>query len=271
MADQDLERENRLLERRLRRLESNVQQLEAFSDSNSRLLSSVMQELDAERARSRQLLRNVLPERIANRLEAGEREIADRHEAVAVLFSDFAGFTEIAARLTPDVLIAELNELFAAFDRICADHGVEPLKTVGDAYLAIGGLGGAQADGREGRGGHAGVAAAADAALGMRDYVATRTGGAADWQIRIGLHVGVVVAGVVGATRFAYDVWGDTVNVASRLETTSEPGHVHVSADVAAQLGDAYALEARGAVDLKGKGPTETFFLLGLAGSSDGT
>ena len=255
MTDQDLERENRLLERRLRRLEANVQQLETFSDSNARLLQSVMQELEAERARSRQLLRNVLPDRIANRLEAGEASIADRHDAVAVLFSDFAGFTGIAAELTPEVLIAELNAQFAEFDRICASHGVEPLKTVGDAYLAIGGLGG--------DGGRAGAVATAETALEMREFVAGRSGRAADWRIRIGIHVGEVVAGVVGATRFAYDVWGDTVNVASRLESTSEPGRIHVSSEVAAQLGDGYRLEARGSVDLKGKGPTETFFLVG--------
>ncbi len=259
MVDRDLERENRALERRLRRLESNVRQLEAFQDSNSRLLSTAMQELEAERARSRQLLRNVLPERIVFRLEAGETPIADRHDAVAVLFSDFEGFTGIAARLAPDVLIAELNDLFAAFDGICASHGVEPLKTIGDAYLGIGGLvGGVD---------RAGATATADAALDMRDFVAGRSGGSVDWRIRIGVHVGTVVAGVVGATRFAYDVWGDTVNVASRLETTSEPGRIHVSKEVAAELGDGYRLESRGLVDLKGKGPTETFFLVGRTGS----
>lgn len=257
MTDRDLGRENRLLERRLKRLESNVRQLETFSDSNSRLLSTVMEELEAERARSRQLLLSILPARIVARLEAGERPIADRHDSVAVLFSDFAGFTGIAAELAPDVLIAELNDLFAGFDLICASHGVEPLKTVGDAYLAIGGLAGGE--------GRAGAAATADAALEMRDFVAARTAQAAEWRIRIGVHVGVVVAGVVGATRFAYDVWGDTVNVASRLETTSEPGRIHVSKEVAAQLGDGYRLEARGLVDLKGKGPTETYFLLGRA------
>jgi adenylate cyclase len=255
-----LERENRILQRRLHRLQANVRELEEIQDSNSTILSALLRDLEAERARSQRLLLNVLPERIVHRLEAGEAPIADRHEAVAVLFSDFEGFTGIAAALAPDVLIAELNELFAGFDGICAGHGVEPLKTVGDAYLAIGGLVGGE--------GRAGVAATANAALEMRDFVGSRTAGAAEWRIRIGMHVGEVVAGVVGATRFAYDVWGDTVNVASRLETTAEPGQVHVSADVAAALGDRYRLDPRGPINLKGKGRMETFFLVGHAAPS---
>ena len=257
-----LERENRILQRRLHRLQANVRELEEIQDSNSTLLSALLRDLEAERARSQRLLLNVLPERIVHRLEAGETPIADRHDAVAVLFSDFEGFTGIAAALAPDVLIAELNELFAGFDGICAGRGVEPLKTVGDAYLAIGGLAGDEAG--------AGVAATADAALEMRDFVGSRAAHAAEWRIRIGIHVGGVVAGVVGATRFAYDVWGDTVNVASRLETTSDAGMVHVSEEVAAALGDRYRLEARGLVDLKGKGPTKTFFLLGRSGPDQG-
>jgi adenylate cyclase len=252
-----LERENQILGRRLRRLEANVRQLEEFQDSNATLLTTLLEDLERERARSRELLLNVLPERILTRLEAGEQPIADGHAAVAVLFSDFAGFTEIAARLEPIVLIEELNAMFSAFDEISERHGVERIKTIGDAYLAIGGL----------AGGRAGAVAVADAALEMCAFVTGRTGGAADWRVRIGLHLGAIVAGVVGRSRFAYDVWGDTVNVASRLEGTSEPGQIHVSGDVAAQLGDGYRLEARGLVDLKGKGPTKTFFLLGRAAS----
>jgi class 3 adenylate cyclase len=180
LAERDLERENRTLERRLKRLESNVRQLEDFQDANSRVLSTVMQELEAERARSRQLLLNVLPDRIVARLEQGEQPIADRHDEVAVLFSDFAGFTAIAARLEPTVLIAELNELFAGFDGICGRLGVEPIKTIGDAYLGIGGL----------AGGVDGAIAVADAALAMCGFVSSRTSGAADWRVRIGLHIG---------------------------------------------------------------------------------
>lgn len=253
MPDTELERENRLLERRLRRLESNVRSLEELQDSNSRLLSTVMGELEAERARSRQLLLNVLPERIVARLEHGERPIADRHDEVAVLFSDFTGFTDIAARLEPIVLIAELDDLFAGFDRICAEHSVEPIKTIGDAYLGIGGLAG---------GGDPAVSVA-QAALEMAAFVSGRPDQAADWRIRIGIHIGPIVAGVVGASRFAYDVWGDTVNVANRLESTSEPGRIHLSPEVAERLRGPFDLEARGPVELKGKGAVETYYLLG--------
>jgi class 3 adenylate cyclase len=250
--NEELERENRLLLRRLGRLQANVQQLEEFQDANATLLSRVLDDLEAERVRSRALLLNVLPERILARLEAGEHPIADAHDAVAVLFSDFAGFTAIAARLAPTVLIDELNALFSAFDEICERHGLERIKTIGDAYLAIGGL----------PGGQAGAAAVADAALEMTAFVSGRSGGAADWRVRIGLHLGPIVAGIVGTSRFAYDVWGDTVNVASRLESTSEPGKIHISTEFAARLGAGYRVEPRGTVELKGKGPRQTSWLV---------
>jgi adenylate cyclase len=253
-----LERENRILERRLRRLDASVKRLEEFQESTSKLLSGLLGDLEVERARSRELLLNVLPERILTRLEAGEDPIADAHDAVAVLFSDFAAFTGIAARLAPRVLIEELNALFSAFDEICERHGVERIKTIGDAYLAIGGL----------AGGQAGAVAVADAALEMTAFVSGRTDGAADWRVRVGLHQGPIVAGIVGASRFAYDVWGDTVNVASRLESTCEPGRIHVSRGFAAGLGPGYRVEPRGTVDLKGKGPTETYWLVGKAGTA---
>jgi adenylate cyclase len=223
----DLERENRILERRLRRMEANVTRLESFQDSNSTLLSRLLEDLEVEKARSQQLLLNVLPQRIVDRLNAGESRIADRHEDVTVLFSDFVGFTAIAAALTPAVLIEELNELFRAFDAICDANGVEKIKTVGDAYLAVGGLAGSGLDG---------AIAVGEAALGMLDAVASRKGAAAQWQIRIGINTGPIVAGIVGASKFAYDVWGDTVNVASRLESTSEPGRIQAPAELASRL-----------------------------------
>jgi adenylate cyclase len=250
----DLEKENRVLQRRLSRLEANYRQLEELQDSNATVMSRLVIELEEERAKSRRLLLNVLPQRIADRLAEGETRIADRHDDVTVLFSDFVGFTRISAQLPPAVLVRELDELFRGFDTICGATGVEKIKTIGDAYLAVGGLVGGASEGG---------ADIAETALQMRSLVEAHPHRQAKWQIRIGIHAGPVVAGVVGASKFAYDVWGDTVNVASRLESTSEPNRIHVSRAVAERLGDAYELEPRGMIDLKGKGSTETFFLDG--------
>jgi adenylate cyclase len=250
----DLERENRILARRLNRMEANVRRMESFQDSNSTLLTRLLNDLDAERERSQQLLLNVLPQRIVERLNAGEARIADRHEDATVLFSDFVGFTSISAALAPPVLLEELNALFRAFDALCDANGVEKIKTVGDAYLAVGGLTGSGLDG---------AVAIAETALGMLEAVDGRTGGAADWRIRIGINNGPIVAGIVGSSKFAYDVWGDMVNVASRLESTSEPGRIQVRSELAARLAERFEFEPRGAVDLKGKGAAETCFLVG--------
>ncbi len=252
-AGAGLERENAILKRQLRRLDANVRQVEEFQDSNARLLSQLLRDLEVERARSRQLLLNVLPERVVERLEAGEERIADRHDPVTVLFSDFVDFTRIASELEPPVLIEELNDLFSGFDAICDRTGVEKIKTIGDAYLVVGGL----FDGGDA------TAAVADTALGMVEFLAGRAASRAHWRVRIGIHTGSVVAGVVGTSRFAYDVWGDTVNTASRLQTTSEPGRIQVSDEVVRRLGDRYLLESRGSIELKGKGSAATCFLNG--------
>ena len=249
----ELEKENLRLGRRLQRLEDNVRRLEEFNDSNSTLASTLLTELEAERSKSERLLRNILPQRIIDRLAAGETMIADRHEAVSVLFGDIVGFTETAARLTPAQLIDEMSELFSGFDAICSMTGIEKIKTIGDAYLAVGGLG-AEAD-------HA--AAAAETALKIVEQVEAAAKPGSDWRIRIGLHSGPAVAGVIGTSKFAYDVWGDTVNVAARLEAASEPNRIHVSDLFAAQIQDRFWLMPRGAVELKGKGLMETCFLLG--------
>jgi class 3 adenylate cyclase len=249
----ELEKENLRLTRRLERLESNVRRLEEFQDSNTTLASRLLKELEEERARSERLLLNVLPQRIVDRLEAGETLIADRHEEVCVLFSDVVGFTEISALLEPAALVAEMNELWSAFDAICERTGVEKIKTIGDAYLAIGGL----------DGGTDHAAAIAETALQMIEQVESMPGLGGAWRVRIGIHSGPAVAGVIGTRKFAYDVWGDTVNVAARLEGASEPNRIHVSGVLAAQLEDRYRLTPRGFVELKGKGLVETCFLLG--------
>ncbi|MBA3690434.1 MAG: hypothetical protein H0W82_03355 [Actinobacteria bacterium] len=236
-------------------MDSNVRQMEAMQDSTSKLLSKLTQELEEERARSQALLLNILPQAIIDRLEAGEETIADRYPAVTVLFSDFVGFTEISADLDPQVLVAELNLLFSKFDALCEQVGVEKIKTIGDAYLAVGGL-------TDGAPSH--TAAVAQLALGMVAAVeqvneATTRG----WSIRIGVHTGPAIAGVIGTMKFAYDVWGDTVNVASRLEASAEPDRIHVSTPVVEALRSAFEFEPRGSVILKGKGETKTYFLVG--------
>jgi adenylate cyclase len=252
-AEADLEKQTRVLARKLDRLQSNTRQLEEIRDVNSKLLSSLMHELDEERTRSTELLLNILPRQIVDRLETGETLIADRYEQVSVLMSDLVGFTGISSQLPPKVLVTELNRLFSAFDALCAESGMEKIKTIGDAYMAVGGLPGTRED-------H--VAAAADMALGMIDALRriNETTGQG-WRIRIGVHSGPAVAGVIGSWKFAYDVWGDTVNTASRLESSSLPDHVQISSTVADALGSAFVVEPRGTVELKGKGDTETFYL----------
>jgi class 3 adenylate cyclase len=255
MADRDaVEKENLRLNRRIRRLESNMEQLEEMRETNARLMDQLLVDLAAERERSESLLLNVLPQRIVDRLHAGETTIADRHDDVAVVFSDFVGFTDLAARTSAPRLVGDLNALFSAFDAACDRHGLEKIKTIGDAYLAVAGLS------VEGDTPRDPAVAAAGAALEMQAETEA-TGGA--WQVRIGIAVGPVVAGVIGTHKFAYDVWGDTVNVASRLESTAPAGAIHVSNAVADRLANAFELRPRGDVDLKGRGSMATFLLLG--------
>jgi class 3 adenylate cyclase len=247
----DLRKENARLARRVARVEATLREVEQIRDTNARLLERIRGELDIERRRSHDLLRNVLPQSIIDRLGAGESSIADRHEDVAVVFSDFVGFTEISSRLPVATVVSALNGMFSAFDASCEALGVEKIKTIGDAYMAAAGLPGSSGD-------H--VHAAADLALAMRAAV----GAAGDpWQVRVGLHRGTVVAGVIGTSKFVYDLWGDAVNVASRLETSAPPGRIQVSEAVAAGLADAFELEPRGTIELKGKGSTEAFYLVG--------
>jgi len=246
------------LGRRVERLERTLRQLEDIRDTNARLLDRLRDELDAERNRSMELLLSVLPPRIVDRLSAGEHPIADRHERVAVVLGDLVGFTSIAARLPAAELVDRLGALFAAFDAAAERLGVDKIKTVGDAYLAVAGL--APADGEEpDAAAHAAVHAAADLAFAMVDAVAEF---GPPWRVRIGLAVGPIAAGVIG-TRYAYDVWGDTVNLASRLEQSSEAGRIHVHEDVAEMLAAEFITEPRGSVWLKGMGEVQTWFLLG--------
>jgi class 3 adenylate cyclase len=227
-------------------LESRGQELETEIKARTALL-------ERERARSDQLLLSVLPSIIAEELKSRGSVEARRHDEVTVLFSDFGGFTNIASTIPPAKLVAELNDIFSAFDSIMARNGVEKIKTVGDAYLAASGLPQACND-------HA--AHCASAAIEMASWIEARNAESpVKWRIRIGIHSGPVVAGVVGTTKYSYDIWGDTVNTAARLESTSEEGRINVSAYTASLLGSSFKLEYRGKLDAKGKGEIDMYFL----------
>ena len=203
--------------------------------------------------RSERLLLNVLPEEIAERLKAGEAVIADRAEAVTVLFADLVGSTEMSERFTADEMVEMLNDLFTPFDNLADAMGLEKIKTIGDAYMVVGGLPVPRPD-------H--VSAVADMALAMREELANHwVAGFGRMQMRFGIHTGPVVAGVIGRRKFSYDLWGDTVNTAARMESHGVPGEIQVTSQVREALGDGYAFESRGVVDIKGKGQMETFFL----------
>ena len=218
-------------------------------------LEAANAELARERERSDALLHMILPHAIAERLKAGEGVIADEHAAVTVLFSDLCGFTEFAGRAGPRQVIAALDEIFAEFDRLAERHGVEKIKTIGDAWMAVAGLSPPRAD-------HARAMAALAIDL-VAAFTATKHRLGLPLELRVGMHSGPVVAGVIGRGRFSYDLWGDTVNVASRMESQSLPGKIQLSGATRALIADAFLVEDRGTIDVKGKGAVATAFLVG--------
>jgi class 3 adenylate cyclase len=216
--------------------------------------------LDRERDRSDQLLNNVFPSTIADRLRRGERSIADRMAGVTILFADIVGFSPLATRLPADRLVQVLGCVFRTCDHVADTYGLETIKTVGDCYMAVCGAPVAVPD-------HA--QRAADMALELVPAIAKATA-AIDCpvQIRVGIHSGEVVAGVIDERRFAYDLWGPDVNLASRMEATSVPGGVQVTSATRDLLGDDYVFEPRGVIELRGLGPTEAWLLCGRADGS---
>jgi adenylate cyclase len=212
-------------------------------------------ELVEEKATSERLLLNVLPAPIAERLKTGESLIVDRFEAVSVMFADIVGFTTVASTTTPEELVTMLNEVFSTFDRMAEQHGLEKIKTIGDAYMVVAGVPQPIAD-------HAIAIAhmALDMQAWVEDYARRST---FPLSIRIGIHSGSVVAGVIGTKKFIYDLWGDTVNTASRMESTGLPGRIQVSEATRVLLADQFEVEERGMVEIKGKGAMRTFLLLG--------
>lgn len=210
-------------------------------------------ELQAEKSKSDALLLNILPASVVERMRQGEVGIADRFPEATILFSDLVGFTSLASRCSPGQIIEILNNLFSSFDALAKRLNLEKIKTIGDAYMVAGGLPEEQPD-------HAVVVA--DMALGMMEAVrqiGTQIG--ENLEARIGIHSGEVVAGIIGQHRFIYDVWGDTVNTASRMESSGLPGRIQISEATYRQIGDKFHCELRGAVEVKGKGAMQTYFL----------
>jgi guanylate cyclase len=215
----------------------------------------VLEALRVEQDRSERLLLNILPATIAARLKAGPDVIADALEDVTVLFADVVGFTAFADGRPPAEVVAMLNRLFSTFDALADRHGLEKIKTIGDAYMVAGGV-------PVPRPGH--DAAIAEMALDMCDAVdRLRAETGLDLAIRVGIDSGPVIAGVIGHRKFSYDVWGDTVNMASRMEAHGLPARIQVTHNVYERLRGSYELHARGMVEVKGKGPTATYLLVG--------
>ena len=207
----------------------------------------------AEQERSERLLLNVLPASIAARLKQTDGVIADAFPEVTVLFADIVDFTRRSERIAPEQVVRLLDDLFSAFDQLAQQQRLEKIKTIGDAYMVVGGLPDPRPDHAE---------AVAEMALAIRDEVARRFDPSGPPLIRIGIDTGPVVAGVIGRSKFTYDLWGDTVNTASRMESHGVTGCIQVTARAYERLRDGYRFERRGPILVKGKGEMVTYFLV---------
>lgn len=214
--------------------------------------------LEDERARSERLLLNVLPASVAERLKRDPAPIADRHPEASVLFADIADFTTLSSSLEPEELVRLLNEIFTEFDHVVARFGLEKIKTIGDAYMAVAGVPVPVPDHLE---------RVANAAIAMRDVIAQRKSEGVPLRVRIGIDTGPVVAGVIGEAKFIYDLWGDPVTTASRMESHGVAGAIQVTARVYERLQRRYAFRSRGEIDVKGKGRMSAWLLDGLSDS----
>lgn len=219
------------------------------------------QELAEANRQNELLLQNVLPESIAKRMKSGETTIAEYFENVTVLFADIVGFTEMALNRTPNELVSLLNRIFSAFDIFSEQYQLEKIKTIGDAYMIVGGVPNPTPYHAE---------SVAQMALEMLDTVRLLSKGlGTSIDIRIGIHTGAVVAGIIGQKKFSYDLWGDTVNTASRMESHGEVGKIQVSETTYQLLKNKFVFEERGNIDIKGKGMMKTYFLVGRYSLSD--
>jgi adenylate cyclase len=223
----------------------------------------ISKDLELERARTDALVQNLLPSRIASRLKAGEKIIAESHGEATVLFADLVGFTALTRRLSPGHLVEVLNEIFSLLDELTERHGVEKIKTIGDSYMVVAGAGVTRINTASG---------IADFALDMvrevNNYAAVNDFPLA---LRVGISTGQVISGVIGTRKLSFDLWGDTVNLASRMESNSEHGQIQVSETTYWRLHGHYEFSARRRIAVKGIGEVETYFLLGKKLASQNT
>lgn len=255
-----VERENRTLRKKLARVEGRVETLEQFQESNASLMRGLLAELKDEKAESERLLLNILPEPIAERLKTEPGVIADHFESVSVLFADIVGFTPLSASMSAEEMVEWLNDVYSDVDLMVQEHQVEKIRTIGDGYMVA-----------------AGVPFPRD------DHAAALVGLAIDMQarfselppvhgqqvsFRIGINSGPVVGGVIGTYKFQYDIWGDTVNTAARMESHGAPGRIHISQQTYDLIKNEFECEPRGAMDIKGKGQMDTWFVDRAAGSA---
>jgi class 3 adenylate cyclase len=242
-----------LLDEKLRRVHAELEQKVA---ERTRALSAAIE-------RSERLLRNTLPGPIAERLAQGEDRIAERFESVTVLFADIVGFTPLSQSVSPEAVVDLLGRVFVEFDALSDRFGLEKIKTIGDAYMVVGGVPTPQADHREAMAGWALEALAAVERVNAQiDKMDLHTG-PSRLDVRIGMHSGPVVAGIIGTRKIAYDLWGDTVNTASRMESHGVAGKIHVAEPTCRALADKFEFAVRGKVAIKGLGLMRTYFLIG--------
>lgn len=219
------------------------------------LAESALQQLREEQEKSERLLLNILPKPIADRLKDDQITIADSFEEATVLFADIVNFTLFSGQITPPEVVGILNTIFSTFDRLVERYGLEKIKTIGDAYMVVGGLPTPRPE-------H--VEAIADLALDMQAEIANMVlEDGTSFQLCIGIHTGPVVAGVIGTRKFIYDLWGDTVNTASRMESQGLANAIQVTEVVYQRLHDRYRLTKRGTIHIKGKGEMTTYLLCG--------
>lgn len=207
-----------------------------------------------EREKSDHLLLSIFPEKIANKLRISNASVADSFENVTILFADIVGFTRFSNTMSPSELVDMLDEVFSEFDNLVDKYNIEKIKTIGDAYMAVGGLPTPTKEHCQN---------VADMALEINQIIKHKFVEKYNLQLRIGIHTGIAIAGVIGKKKFSYDLWGDSVNIASRFEASGQPEKIHITEDVKNTLGDVYIFEDCGEIEIKGKGLMKSYFLIG--------